>query len=618
MVDAVNLLEPGAQLDHYRIVRLLGRGGRGQVYIARDTRLGRTIALKVAPPAGPSRVEQFLLEARATAHLNHPNIITIYGAGEHDGRAYLALELVPGTTLRQRMEQGLQQAEALRIGLAITRGLEHAHDQDVLHRDLKPENVMIGADGRVQLVDFGLALLERTSTDDEVRGTPAYMAPEQWGTVSPTTAVDIWSLGIVLHEMVAGQRPQGDPRHPPLSLLPLPATVQQIVVDCLAHNPQMRPTASRVLQMLEHAVHGAVDVGERCPFPGLRAFHEDDAWCFFGREEEVDSLVEQLRHHPTLLLVGPSGSGKTSLVQAGLLARLRAQGHWRILTVRPGQKPLLDLATQLQPLVGTSPDASGAEQLAQLLGHAPAMLGLLLEQAAREVEGTGRGQPNVLLVVDGLDAVGSQLAPFLDAVLDASTDREAPVRTLLVLRDDQLGPVASLAAPEILARARISLVGCPTDQDLIRALVAPLTVIGYRFEDEALAPQMVSEISGRPAGLPLLQFAARSLWDRSHSNWWRAPCSATNAAPSPARTASSAGSSRRLTAARCCWTRWASSRPGRRSRYCACCRTGDFGGWAAWTRWRWTCASSPPPIATWRRCVRRGPSARICCTGSTR
>lgn len=155
------LVRSGDQVDHYKVSRLLGRGGMGEVYLARDTRLGRRVALKVLRPQalGSGRaVARFLHEAQTTARFAHPHIVTVFGVGEHEGHPYVALEYLEGQTLRQRLREGrLGIREATRVGLAVADALREAHRHRVLHRDLKPENVMIPRDGRVRVLDFGLA-----------------------------------------------------------------------------------------------------------------------------------------------------------------------------------------------------------------------------------------------------------------------------------------------------------------------------------------------------------------------------------------------------------------------------------------------------------------------------
>ncbi len=219
--------EPGDMVGHFKIMRLLRRGGMAEVFLARDTQLGRKVALKMVTTKmlGPQDLaSQFLAEARTTAKFNHPNIVTIHAVGEHDSRPYVALEYLEGQDLGERLsERRLNLQEALRISLAIAEGLAEAHSHGVLHRDLKPGNVFIPRDGRIRVVDFGLALtvakkIESVADEDEaadcitpkspwLMGTPGYMAPEQWRQEQCGEATDIWALGIIIFEMCAGWRP---------------------------------------------------------------------------------------------------------------------------------------------------------------------------------------------------------------------------------------------------------------------------------------------------------------------------------------------------------------------------------------------------------------------------
>ena len=225
------MLRVGAKIAHYVVTRLLGRGGMGEVYLARDTHLGRKVALKIIKPnqlGDDDSINRFLMEARMTARFNHPHIITIYGVGIQDGLPYVALEYLEGQNLweRCREEQPTLQ-ESLRICLAVGEAVTEAHRHGVLHRDLKPANILIPKDGRLRVADFGLAqetgmgtvsgdgvgVLETQDGSDQGQrmiGTPAYMAPEQWSRQVCTPATDVWALGTILHELIVGTRPYGD------------------------------------------------------------------------------------------------------------------------------------------------------------------------------------------------------------------------------------------------------------------------------------------------------------------------------------------------------------------------------------------------------------------------
>jgi serine/threonine protein kinase len=267
-------LNPGTRLGHYEVVSALGKGGMGEVYRARDARLGRDVALKilssaVAPQLGDAkRLEQ---EARVLASLSHPNIGAIHGFEEGDGVRALILELVEGETLSDRLARGpLRLQEALRVAQQIAAALDAAHERGVIHRDLKPGNVMLRPDGVVKVLDFGLAKLAETSSDASgsdaaatretdltrpgiILGSPAYVAPEQIGGTGATKRSDVWAFGAVLYELICGQHafPGSDvsrvladivTREPNWALLPpdTPESIRRLLRRCLAKDPAER------------------------------------------------------------------------------------------------------------------------------------------------------------------------------------------------------------------------------------------------------------------------------------------------------------------------------------------------------------------------------------------
>src|SRR5215218_8295095 len=217
---------PGSRLSDYEIVRPLGSGGMGEVWLATELRLGRKVALKLLPAdltLDPTRVQRFEQEAGAASALSHPNVCHIYALGETPhGQQYIAMELVEGVTLRLRLASGGRQRvpEALDVTIQIAAALTAAHAAGIVHRDVKPENVIVRPDGIVKVLDFGLAKLTvagSTRADDTrtllvtqagtVLGTVAYMSPEQARGQEVDGRTDVWSLGVVLYEMVAGQLP---------------------------------------------------------------------------------------------------------------------------------------------------------------------------------------------------------------------------------------------------------------------------------------------------------------------------------------------------------------------------------------------------------------------------
>lgn len=243
----------GRTLDHYRVVARLGQGGMGVVYRAEDTRLGREVALKVLPDAmagDDERRRRFIREARAASMVDHANIATVYDVGEADGCVFLAMELVEGTTLRDRLAAGpLEAPEAKHVARQIALGLARAHQRGIVHRDLKPDNVMLTRDGGVKILDFGLAKLrEPVSSDKElssqdtqtqegrVMGTPGYMSPEQALGKPVDQRTDVYALGVVIHEMLTGDLPG------PYSTsdATTAAGLSAIVSRCVARSPEMR------------------------------------------------------------------------------------------------------------------------------------------------------------------------------------------------------------------------------------------------------------------------------------------------------------------------------------------------------------------------------------------
>jgi serine/threonine-protein kinase len=266
----------GRQISHYRLLRPLGRGGMGVVYLAEDVELGREVAIKFLHhwrAARPADEVRFRREAQAAAALDHPNIGTVYEVGEHEGERFLAMAFYKGTTLAQLLagqpDRRLPGPTAAAIAGQLASALAAAHAAGIVHRDLKPENVMVLPDGRVKLLDFGLArrLDAQALTEEGMAiGTAAYMAPEQLEGQRTGTAADLWALGVVLYEMLTGRKPFGGERAgmvhsilyeepPPLreARTDAPPVLEAVVSHCLLKKPEDRRPAADILSELQAA-----------------------------------------------------------------------------------------------------------------------------------------------------------------------------------------------------------------------------------------------------------------------------------------------------------------------------------------------------------------------------
>jgi tetratricopeptide (TPR) repeat protein/predicted Ser/Thr protein kinase len=345
-------LVPGSLLGRYRIDAPLGAGGMGAVFRAHDTTLERPLAIKVlhADADGPDPRQRLLREARSASALNHPAICTVYEVGEDAGRAFIAMEYVDGQPLSARLDQGpLAVREAVQHGIDVADALGHAHSRGIVHRDLKAANAILTSNGRLKLVDFGLARrLDPQGVDGSTRdtiaaqgalvGTPYAMAPEQVRGEPADARSDIWALGVLLFEMLTATRPFRQPAliqllmsilrdaHEPLARADLPASLRKTIDTCLAKAPESRyQRAEDVRSALERVVADlsgsarsvAVPAGTPLPPPLLLTRAADD-FAFVGRERERQQLGDVWKRakdgrRQLMLIAGEPGIGKTRL-----------------------------------------------------------------------------------------------------------------------------------------------------------------------------------------------------------------------------------------------------------------------------------------------------------------
>lgn len=527
--EALLSVEPGAYVSHYEIVRLLGQGGMGRVYLARDTKLGRLVAIKLLHTGGQA-LSRLLAEAQATARVKHENIVVIHEVGVFEGCPYMVLEYLEGRTLRQIISTG-QRGEGRRllpglvldIMVSVVQALVAAHAIGIVHRDLKPENIILLDAGRVKVLDFGIAadLLDGGTTS--IAGTRAYMSPEQWRGTAADARSDIWSAGILLHELLAGHHPlapwsqerfrrilDGTESIPKLAdVAPRFLAVVDIVDRCLRTAPEDRyGSAKELLEALQACVARVQDgmlPARDLPFAGLAALQEADANSFFGRERDVTAVLGLLERRSLVAVVGASGSGKSSFVRAGLIPALKRSGEeWSTLILRPGRSPISALQELLrtddfEPDFRTQPARFGA-RLREFCGmRGPAQRMLVFVDQFEEIH--------------TLEPDADERMAFLRCLLGAADDPSSPARVVIALRSDFLD--CGIQDAEWMAHVRAGLFFLPpmSRQSLRLALTEPVARMGFRFEGEEVVEDILTELSRVQEPLPMLQFSAAQLWE---------------------------------------------------------------------------------------------------------
>ena len=557
-VQAINHA-PGLRVGQYEIIRELGSGGMGTVYLARDLRLGRRVAIKFLQSKSQDMTRRFILEARATASCSHENIVIIYEVGHFKGNPFMVLEYLHGQVMSDvaKKDTKLPPARVVELMLPVVRALVCAHEKGIVHRDLKPDNVFVTESGSVKVLDFGIAKVVQSKGESErsapmtlpldigvdeskasektqanaVVGTVKYMSPEQWGIgVEVDHRTDIWSVGIMMFQMLAGRHPL-PPDAPPVitaavkqpmtklrSVAPdVPADLADVVDRCLMKRREDRfPDAKALLQALEPFQPGVVArtlQGDTSPYAGLSSFQESDAGRFFGRSREIAAMVARIRDRPLIGVLGPSGVGKSSLVRAGLVPALKRSGEaWESFVLRPGRQPLSSLATVLAPILAVAA-AVDEKELPKRLRAEPGLLGRVIRRYA------ANNNTNVLLLVDQFEELytlvsdPTERAAFTAALAGLADDPASPTRVVISLRSDFLDRASEDPAFMTELSQGLFFVTPPSREGLRDALVQPAELAGYRYESAEIVDDMLKHLATTSSALPLLQFAASKLWE---------------------------------------------------------------------------------------------------------
>jgi len=509
-------LDAGRVLSNrYRVRSLLGRGGQGEVWRAEDLKLRVEVALKALrfDRSDASRLAQVRREVRAARSVASPNVCRIFDLVDLEGEELVSMEYVDGSTLYDVLrERGpLPLEEALEIASQLLAGLEAVHAAGLVHRDVKPENVMVTRTGRVVVMDLGLAKVSAGSSRGSISGTPAYMAPEQAAGEPVDARADVFSAGVLLAEMVhpggiasrESRRSVWEAvRRDPVVLSETPW--RPVLEHALARDPDDRFPSVRELARALERVTLKGSARDASPYPGLARFEEDDARYFFGREAETEALWKRLVGPSRLLAVaGPSGAGKSSFLHAGLLAA-KPEG-WVAIAMTPGGAPSVALGQAIgEALAG---DRAAAGKLVRF--HEP-------DVAVELVRAWRARHREALLVVDQFEELFTQNPEATQrrfAELLGRLPLEADVHVVLGLRDDFL-LACQLHEPLAPIFSELTPLQAPAGAALRRALTQPALQCGFRFEDDTLVDEMLAEVEGERGALPLLAFAAASLWER--------------------------------------------------------------------------------------------------------
>ena len=544
---------------------LIGQGGMARVYQGTDLYTGDPVAIKILRPelvAGQEeQVARFVREGEALRRLDHPSIVKLLAAAEEQGQHYLVIEYV-GASLRDLLaQQGpLPLSRALDVSLDLADALTRAHRLGIVHRDLKPSNVLLSEDGTPRLADFGLACLaddgDLTQTG-ALLGTINYLSPEACRGEPTDARSDIWALGVLIFEMLTGQRPfRGESQTatlhavltqslPDLAELSaglgreVPVALVDLVGSMLEKDPVDRIASMRLVGAELEAIQASrplTPIGDQvpsgslpaCPYRGLLAFGEEDALFFYGRETFAHRLVPAVDKSRLAAVVGPSGSGKSSVVNAGLLPQLRQQGDWAIVAFRPGGEPLQALAHALLPWL--EPDLTETERLvetrklAEALGYGELPLADVVARILEKHAGLER----LLLLADQFEETFTLCADserrhaLLDVLLgsvEGPQQSALPVFTLLLtMRADFMEQALAFRPLADALQDSDLILGPMTREELERAVTEPAHKLGVGFE-AGLVERILDDVGDEPGNLPLLQFALTMLWD--HEQAWR-------------------------------------------------------------------------------------------------
>lgn len=530
----------------YRLIQHIGKGGFGAVYRATQLSVNREVAIKSILPKfanHPDFIHRFETEAQVVAHLEHPFIVPLIDYWREPNEAYLVMRFLPGGNLTEHIKnENLSDAEIISIGEQVASALDLAHSRGIVHRDIKPDNIVLDMQGNAFLTDFGIAGVSKSESKEEENGeeegfvgSPTYMSPEQIASAMPHPKMDLFSLGIVLYEMLAGERPSEGMtfyeiltrqlNEPLPDIDDYPDTVRTVLLRATSKEIDERyNNASTMVEALKFALEGkilqtgtmpAIERVIQNPYKGLRAFSEADTANFFGRDDLVRQLVNRLEEDTQyanfLAVVGPSGSGKSSVVSAGLIPAIRAEiipdsHNWFIVQMVPGMNPIESLKSSLLGIAATSFDIDFMHENAT---------GLI--DALRHIGG------ETLLVIDQFEEVFTltesevERAQFLKLLEVALNIPTSPLRLVITLRADFTDRPLHYSGIGTLMRQRTEFVLPLSVEELEQAITEPAKRMGLTVEPQ-LVSTILNDVHDEPGALPLLQYALSEVFEKREGN----------------------------------------------------------------------------------------------------
>ena len=555
----------GKTIRGYELTKELGRGGFGAVYQAHQSLLKRDVAVKVILPKyanEPNFIRRFEYEAELIARLEHPFIVPVHDFWRDPNGAFIVMRMVSGGSLRNVMtNRKLTLDEVARILDQIATALHVAHRNGVIHRDIKPDNILLDADLNGYLSDFGIALetdMEGNDEEDGITGSLHYIPPEQIQSAPPTPQTDIYALGWVLYEMLAGVHPlEGKTTsmvimahlHEPTPDIgehnPDYANYDFVIQRATAKNPEDRYETTIEMAKAFRDIYTATEASSAGsefatrewdwsvddeddmvsfatekielpnPYKGLQAFQESDSDKFYGRAALVERLLERLTEATALqhflAVIGPSGSGKSSVVKAGLIpalrdGRLHGSEEWFIVETFPGADPFAQLETSLLSIA-----VNDVPNLAQELKK-PEGLHAMVEALLPE-------NSKFLLFIDQFEELFTQIEDdelrtlYMYNLVHAFSHPDSRIRVIITLRADYYDkPLQYRNFGEVL-RQRTEIVLPLSHDELAEAIQRPAESVMAVFEP-GLVDTIVNDVGEHPGTLPLLQYALTELFEK--------------------------------------------------------------------------------------------------------